>query len=129
MLTVALPYPPSVNHYWRRVGPRTVISRQGRAYRRDVATAVRLIDHAAERLPLTGPLSVEVVLYPPDRRRRDLDNALKAIFDALEHAGVYPDDSLIEQLSVEKRDVVAGGKAVVIIQRRCTLPKKTEAKA
>ncbi|GAB6184538.1 RusA family crossover junction endodeoxyribonuclease [Thermopirellula anaerolimosa] len=121
MLTVELSYPPSVNHYWRRVGPRTLISRQGRAYRRDVATAVRLIDHAADRLPLTGPLRVEVSLYPPDRRRRDLDNALKALLDALQHAGVYPDDSLIEQLSVEKRDVVKGGKAVVTIRRRCVL--------
>ncbi|GAB6184581.1 RusA family crossover junction endodeoxyribonuclease [Thermopirellula anaerolimosa] len=121
MLTVELSYPPSVNHYWRRVGPRTLISRQGRAYRRDVATAVRRIDHAADRLPLTGPLRVEVSLYPPDRRRRDLDNALKALLDALQHAGVYPDDSLIEQLSVEKRDVVKGGKAVVTIRRRCVL--------
>lgn len=119
MLTVELPYPPSVNHYWRRVGPRTLISRQGRAYRRDVATAVRRIDHPADRLPLTDPLSVEVSLYPPDRRRRDLDNTLKALLDALQHAGVYPDDSLIEQLSVEKRDVVEGGKAVVVIRRRC----------
>ena len=118
MLTVELPYPPSVNHYWRRVGPRTLISRQGRAYRRDVATAVRRIDHAPERLPLTGPLWVEVSLYPPDRRRRDLDNTLKALLDALQHAGVYPDDSLIEQLSVEKRKVVEGGKAVVVIRRR-----------
>lgn len=129
MLTVELPYPPSVNHYWRRVGPRTLISRQGRAYRRDVATAVRRIDRAADRLPLIGPLSVKVSLYPPDRRRRDLDNVLKALLDALQHAGVYPDDSLIEHLSVEKRDVVDGGKAVVVIRRRCILPDGTEEQA
>jgi len=129
MLTVALPYPPSVNHYWRRVGPRTVISRQGRAYRREVAAAVERIDRVAEQMPLTGPLSVEVSLYPPDRRRRDLDNVLKALLDALQHAGVYLDDSLIEHLSVEKRDVVDGGKAVVVIRRRCILPDGTEEQA
>ena len=29
MLELRLPYPPSVNHYWRRVGHRTLISRSG----------------------------------------------------------------------------------------------------
>jgi|YNPNPStandDraft_1061719.scaffolds.fasta_scaffold00077_37 crossover junction endodeoxyribonuclease RusA len=129
MLTVELPYPPSVNHYWRRVGPRTLISRQGRAYRREVAAAVERIDRVAEQIPLTGPLSVEVLLYPPDRRRRDLDNTLKGLLDALEHAGVYLDDSLIERLSVEKRDVVEGGKAVVVIRRRDILPDGMEVPA
>lgn len=129
MLTVELPYPPSVNHYWRRVGPRTLISRQGRAYRREVAAAVERIDRVAEQIPLTGPLSVEVLLYPPDRRRRDLDNTLKGLLDALEHAGVYLDDSLIERLSVEKRDVVEGGKAVVVIRRRDILPDGVEVAA
>jgi len=129
MLTVELPYPPSVNHYWRRVGPRTLISRQGRAYRREVAAVVERIDRVAEQIPLTGPLSVEVLLYPPDRRRRDLDNTLKGLLDALEHAGVYLDDSLIERLSVEKREVVEGGKAVVVIRRRDILPDGMEVPA
>jgi len=119
VFTITLGYPPSVNHYWRKVGPRTLISRQGRMYRRHVAAAVRLMENREEGLPLTGPLSVEVSLYPPDRRRRDLDNALKALLDALQHAGVYTDDSLIERLSVEKGEVVAGGKTVVVIRRRC----------
>lgn len=129
MLTVELPYPPSVNHYWRRVGPRTLISRQGRAYRREVVAVVERIDRVAEQIPLTGPLSVEVLLYPPDRRRRDLDNTLKGLLDALEHAGVYLDDSLIERLSVEKREVVEGGKAVVVIRRRDILPDGMEVPA
>ncbi len=29
-MPLTLPYPPSVNHYWRRVGLRTLISREGR---------------------------------------------------------------------------------------------------
>jgi hypothetical protein len=31
-MKLTLPYPPSVNHYYRRVGPRTLISREGREY-------------------------------------------------------------------------------------------------
>ena len=26
-MVLTLPWPPSINHYWRRVGPRTLISR------------------------------------------------------------------------------------------------------
>ena len=35
-MKIALPYPPSINRYWRRVGSRTLISREGRAFRRNV---------------------------------------------------------------------------------------------
>jgi hypothetical protein len=31
---------------------------------------------------------VEILLYPPDNRRRDIDNYTKGLFDALTHAGV-----------------------------------------
>jgi hypothetical protein len=38
---LTLPYPPSLNHYWRAVpGSGVLISRGGRVYRRSVAAAV-----------------------------------------------------------------------------------------
>ncbi len=36
MIELELPFPPSVNHYYRRVGPRTLISREGRRFRERV---------------------------------------------------------------------------------------------
>lgn len=108
-----LPYPPSVNHYWRRVGARTLISRAGRAFRRDVCSLL-----AARRVqPLDGPLVVLIDVHPPDRRRRDIDNLQKALLDALQHGGAYHDDSQIVALSITKRGVVAGGKTFVSIQQ------------
>lgn len=70
MIEVELPYPPSVNHYWRHVGPRVLISRQGRAFREKV----RSILEACGVRPLGGTLRVVIDLHPPDRRRRDCDN-------------------------------------------------------
>jgi Holliday junction resolvase RusA-like endonuclease len=99
MFTVELPYPPSINHYWRRVGYRTLISREGRKFRDRVVAIL-----AARRLvPMTGPLKLEVDFFPPDCRRRDIDNAQKALFDALQHGGVYVDDSQIMDLRARKR--------------------------
>jgi crossover junction endodeoxyribonuclease RusA len=58
---------------------------------------------------------VHVTAHPPDRRRRDLDNAMKALLDALGHGGVYEDDGQIDRLEIERGTVVPGGKVVVRI--------------
>lgn len=107
-----LPYPPSVNHYWRRVGPKTLISREGRRFRQRVLAD--LASRAVQRME--GPLVVEVEVYPPDHRRRDLDNCLKSLLDALQHGGAYADDSQIVILNVAKCAPVAGGKTIVRIR-------------
>lgn len=112
-LIFELPLPPSVNHYWRRVGAKTLISRQGRLFRELVC------DHlaAARVQPLAGPLAIEVDVYPPDRRRRDLDNLLKSLLDALEHGHAYHDDSQIARILMERKDVTPGGKVTVRIRK------------
>lgn len=113
MLDLELPYPPSVNHYWRRVGARTLISRGGRAFRQTVCSILA----ARGVRPLDGPLAVEVTIHPPDKRRRDIDNVQKALLDALQHGGAYGDDSQIVRLAIEKGDPVDGGKTLVQIRK------------
>ena len=114
MITLELPYPPSVNRYYRHVGFRTLISREGRAYRRKVCLALRL----AGVRPLDGVLAVGLDLYPPDHRRRDCDNVLKALLDAMQHGGVYRDDNQVKKLLVVMRDtVVPDGKVIVCVMQ------------
>ena len=112
MIELVLPFPPSVNHYYRRVGPRTLISREGRSFRKRVCglMAMRSVE------PMAGPLSVAIDVHPPDRRRRDSDNVQKSLLDALQHGGAYHDDSQIVRLVAEKREPVPGGQVVVTIE-------------
>lgn len=115
MMKVELPYPPSVNHYYRRVGPRTLISREGRRFRERVCAILA----ATSFRPFVGRLDVRVIVHPPDRRRRDIDNVQKALLDALEHAGVYQNDDQIVKLAIEKREPVSGGRTIVEIRHTC----------
>lgn len=111
MITLTLPWPPSVNHYYRRVGNATLISREGRRYRRRIHGEALL----AGSPRVEGRLAVRIAASPPDHRRRDLDNVQKALLDALQHAGVYGDDSQIDRITVERAGVVEGGRVVVEI--------------
>lgn len=112
IIELETPFPPSINHYWRRVGPRTLISREGRRFRQNVMAIL-----ASMRVrPLLGPVVVDVTVHPPDNRRRDIDNCLKSLLDALQHGGAYIDDSQVVRLSIEKREPIPGGKATVHIR-------------
>lgn len=98
MVTIALPWPPSINHYWRHVGNRTLISREGRDYRERVFRTL-----ARRNIPtLEGRLAVAMNAWPPDRRRRDLDNLPKAVLDACQHASLYADDSQVDLLLIKR---------------------------
>lgn len=108
-LNFDLPYPPSVNTYWRHPsrGPlagRHLISEQGRNYRE----AVRAYVAEGQTKPITGPVAVDIEAFFPDRRRRDLDNILKSLLDSLTHAGVWEDDSQIHDLRIRRGAHIAG---------------------
>jgi crossover junction endodeoxyribonuclease RusA len=112
MLTLELPFPPSVNHYYRHIGHCTLISKRGRQYREAVMALLAGMGLEA----LTGPLSLVLELYPPDRRRRDADNSQKAVLDSLAHGGAFRDDSQIVHLETWKCSPIRGGKAIVRIK-------------
>lgn len=112
--TIELPYPPSVNTYWRNIGRgRTIVSKNGRDYHVAVMTAVLV---AGRPHTFKGRLAVEALVCCPDLRRRDLDNVQKAVFDSLTKARVYEDDSQIDDLHVIRGKVCKPGKVVVSIR-------------
>lgn len=118
-MTLVLPFPPSVNTYWRapNKGPlagRHLVSADGRKYQ---SAACAAIIEQLRRLPKpsTEQAAVEITLYPPDARRRDLDNYNKALFDALTHAGVWEDDSQVKRMLVEWGPIVPKGRVEITI--------------
>ena len=110
---IKLPWPPTVNTYWRHNRGRFHVSQKGQAYR-DAVTILCMVAKLSN-LKLEGDLSRFIEAYPPDRKRRDLDNILKAPLDALQYAGVYYDDFQFNQITVVRMGVVADGKLKVKI--------------
>lgn len=95
MNSYRLPYPPTMNTYWRKYRGRITLSSRGRQYKRDVQAVV-----GPQPPRLAGPLAVTLSVWLPDRRRRDLDNLIKPVLDACTAAGVWLDDSQVRALSV-----------------------------
>ena len=75
-----LPFPPTVNSYYVKTTRGIHLSAKGRIFRESVAAAV------FQQLPeirIVLPMLLEVVLYMPDARKRDIDNYQKALLDAI----------------------------------------------
>tara|TARA_Y100001963_G_scaffold120364_1_gene168241 strand:- start:4 stop:342 length:339 start_codon:yes stop_codon:yes gene_type:complete len=109
-MRIDLPWPPSVNRYWRNWRGRTVISAEGRTFRELVRARLANVD-------TFGPdarLLVAIDAYPPDRRKRDIDNLTKATLDALEGC-VFDNDNQVDHLVVIRRDIRPGGALEVEI--------------
>lgn len=105
MVELILPWGPSINHYWVQGRGHTYISREGRTFRDAVGWECR-----AKRVkPLPGRLGVVIRACPPNKRRIDIDNRVKAVLDAMQHAGVYADDSQIDDLRIYRGPVIKGG--------------------
>lgn len=118
MPVLTLPWPPSANRYWRhpdkgRLKGRHLISEEGRRYRSQV-----VIEVITQRVKSLGKQSIRLHIdaNPPDRRRRDLDNLLKSVQDALAHAGVLDDDSQIDDLRIVRGEVSAPGQLWIRIE-------------
>ena len=105
-----LPWPPTVNSYWRHrvIGKLATVyvSADGQAYRK--AVNLCLMEHGIKTYAIEGDLRVEIEVFAPDRRKRDIDNLLKSLLDSLTHAQVWKDDNQIADLRIYRNKQIAG---------------------
>ena len=98
-----------MNHYWFRIkgSHKLRIGEKGIAFRQAVSA---ILNHDNKNVPTKNRVALYVEAHPPDRRRRDLDNILKALMDSLQYANVYQDDTQVDIIHVTRGKVVPGGK-------------------
>lgn len=114
MLVLDLPLPPSVNHYWGQHGHRRYVSKAGVAFKKQVSDYV--IEYRVPKLGIAR-LEFQVTLYPKDKRKQDIDNRIKALWDALADAGVFDNDEQIDILIVNRGEIKKGGGCLVLIDK------------
>lgn len=95
-----------MNAYWRHVNGRTLLSRKGRIFK-DNVRAIVMQKNLCKKI--NRPVAVIMRLCPPDKRKRDIDNYVKAVLDALTSAKVWLDDSLVDKLYLERGAKYRGG--------------------
>ena len=89
--------PPSVNNYWQGGGSRRYISKRGVLFKR----ALALLAKQSKTKLHKGEVALCIEWHKKDKRKKDIDNILKPILDAL--IGVaYFDDSQVVELNVKK---------------------------
>lgn len=102
----SLPYPPSLNSYYRYnlKTHKMYTSKEGKTYRSLVKDI--LFEFVEQNKTIEDKIKLSIILYPPDKRKRDIDNILKVLFDALQDAQLIKDDSQIIELNISKQEGV-----------------------
>ncbi|UYV13769.1 MAG: RusA family crossover junction endodeoxyribonuclease [Phycisphaera sp.] len=112
-ICLLLRWPPTVNHYYVNTGRGSkALSANVVAFRAHVQGAVLEQEPGFE--PLEGPLNFRAALWPPDRRRRDMDNLWKGTWDALKHARVIEDDQQFKRKAVLWHDEPRSGGQMLL---------------
>lgn len=116
MIVLQLPFPPSANNlYPSAKNGRRFLSKIGKDYHAAVHACV--LDQLRRYPKLAHRIAVTYAVNPPDKRRRDAGNWEKILSDSLTQAGVWLDDSQIDDLRIVRGEPVPGGQVTVTIRQ------------
>jgi len=110
LINIKLPWPPTVNTYYTIARNRKILSKRGREYKKEVAVLLLNEDRS-----VTGRVEVYIDAFPPDKRKRDIDNIIKPLLDCLTDASVWGDDSQVDVLRIRRKEITKPGYVRVYI--------------
>ena len=121
LISVTLSPPPSANALTRSVnlgwaGTRTVATREAKEWRRVAVGRAVVAARRVGSTPIPPKTPWRVTIHAAIDRRRDLDNVIKPILDALTTSGIVPDDRWCDK--IEAFRVPVDGDPVVTVSVR-----------
>ena len=109
---IELPYPPSVNRIWR-VGKNKRVYKDP-AYTKWIEVCQYMI-FAKKTVPVLGNYRLLIEAKKPDKRKRDIDNIIKAISDVLETCGIVENDCYCQEVTA--RWVKNGPELLIFVEK------------
>ena len=119
VVRLSLPMPPSANHIYRRNRYGSVfLTEAAREYPERVQAAViEQIGNVLGILKHVAWVDLEATIHPPDKRRRDIDNVLKRLIDAL--AAVFGfNDAVVRKIVIKRGHYVSTPDGVLDVKLR-----------
>lgn len=110
VVVLHLPHPTSTNRLYRKTSTGVHRSPAYATWFRAAGNEL----NAQHPGKVSGPYELRISLGRPDRRRRDLDNIVKAISDLLVSHGVVSDDSEAIKITLEWSDAIFGAHVFVM---------------
>ena len=111
MIKIVLALPPSVNRLWRTTSKVGMYRSPKYTAWRKIAVQNAVLQ--ADRRKINAPYKFTLEVVRPDKKKRDLDNLLKAASDCLVEAGII-DDSQCEW--IEARWVLSEHPCTITIE-------------
>lgn len=110
MKTIELQTTPiPLNALYRSVNGRNILSKRGRETKE--ALAWEIIAQWKNE-PLEGDVTLNIMLYFGDRRKRDIDAYLKVLLDSMNNR-VYIDDAQVNELHVYKNIDIENPRTII----------------
>ena len=110
MVTLTLPFPPSVNSIWRFAGRSAYASKEYKAWQK--AADAAFLEQKSEKTlgtPIKGAFEIFIVFSEQRRRwNTDLDNRIKVTLDALQRFNLIENDNKCQKLTATWGPVECG---------------------
>lgn len=113
MITLTLPYPPSVNAAYGSHGNRRFMRPRAVIFKKAVAELCKGLPSFGDR-----PVELSIIFHPRDKRLMDISNSIKILEDSLQ-GYLYDDDQQVWKLTIERAEKIKGGGCVVTVKEYC----------
>ena len=104
-----LPWPVSVNALYKVRGKGLYVSPKGKAFK----NACGIIFAGTKMVYETERVWLDIEVYPPDNRRRDISNLIKIVEDALPW---FKDDSQVDKIKIIRCEKDSRKKGYIIVK-------------
>ena len=111
-IDVEVDWPPSANNNWMIRRGRFVKTNEAACYKRLIGN----LSYTWEKITFLKDIEVSIKAYPPDNRKRDIDNLLKITLVALQETHLFENDEQIRKITIERMHKCDKGKLQIRLE-------------